>query len=264
MAQALPIHPTKRHPLTGEPIRALWITPRGRICWPIMGGDETAGQGGESGGSAGGGEAGGASAEAGSGAGQGATPGFPANTPVEQMNADQRAAYYQHQAQKWQGRAENNYGLLRNLGVTSAEDAAAIKQKVEQHDALEHELMSDKDKAVAEAATQAANEAAAKYAPLLVRAEFKAALKGRVEDSVLDARLETITDPLDLSKFLTDSGEVDAAKVSAFVEEVAPAKGTAPKGPVVPPRGTGGSSGGSGTALTGREMYEQRHRKKSA
>lgn len=49
---ALPIHPTRRHPLTGRPIRALGVRRDGRLIWPIMGGDETAGQ--NSGGSTGG------------------------------------------------------------------------------------------------------------------------------------------------------------------------------------------------------------------
>ena len=33
----LPIHPQHRHPLTGEPIRALWVRPDGRVMWPILG-----------------------------------------------------------------------------------------------------------------------------------------------------------------------------------------------------------------------------------
>lgn len=259
MAQIhLPIHPTRRHPLTGQPLQALGFRADGRTIWPIMGGDETAGQGADQGAGEGSGDSGAGQAQ------QQAAQGFPANTPVEQMNADQRAAYYQHQAQKWQGRAENNYGLLRTFGVTNADEAAAIREKVEKHDALEHELMSDKDKAVAEATTTAQQQAEATFRPLLVRAEFKAELKGRVPDDELADRLARITDPLDLSKFLTDSGDVDTAKVAAFVAEIAPDKGNSPKGPVVTPRGPGGGSGGSGTALTGREMWEQRHRKKSA
>lgn len=41
MLDALPIHPSLLHPLTGEPLRALWIRPDGRACWPIIGGDGT-------------------------------------------------------------------------------------------------------------------------------------------------------------------------------------------------------------------------------
>ena len=38
--QHLPIHPTQRHPLTGEPIRAVGQV-AGRWIWPVMGGDDT-------------------------------------------------------------------------------------------------------------------------------------------------------------------------------------------------------------------------------
>lgn len=33
----LPVHPTKRHPRTGEPLRAVGITRRGQIMWPVLG-----------------------------------------------------------------------------------------------------------------------------------------------------------------------------------------------------------------------------------
>lgn len=243
----LPIHPSRRHPLTGQPLQALGFRKDGRAIWPIMGGDETTTPAGE-----GGGEGGGQGGNAGQA--------FPANTPVEQMTSDQRAAYFQHQAQKWQGRAENNYGLLRNLGVTNADEAAAIKEKVEKHDALEHELMSDKDKAVAEASQTAAADAEAKYRPMLAETAFRVAIGDRKSKEEVD---DFIGD-LNLTRFLTDDGSVDIAKVLARVEQFAPDKGNSPKGPVVPPRGNGGSPSGSATALTGREMYEQRHRKKSA
>lgn len=36
-AQQLPVHPTKRHPLTGEPIQAIWVNPAGRVFWPVIG-----------------------------------------------------------------------------------------------------------------------------------------------------------------------------------------------------------------------------------
>lgn len=50
MHTTLPTHPTLRHPLTGEPLRALGVTKYGRWIWPQLGGDETAGTGGDTGG----------------------------------------------------------------------------------------------------------------------------------------------------------------------------------------------------------------------
>lgn len=41
----LPVHPSRLHPLTGLPLRAVGHRRDGRIIWPIMGGDDTAGAG---------------------------------------------------------------------------------------------------------------------------------------------------------------------------------------------------------------------------
>ena len=40
MSNALPIHPTMRHPLTGQPIQAVWVNPAGRAFWPVIGASE--------------------------------------------------------------------------------------------------------------------------------------------------------------------------------------------------------------------------------
>ncbi|WP_181312473.1 hypothetical protein [Nocardioides campestrisoli] len=42
MSLNLPIHPVNRHPLTGQPLRAIALHPRtGAPVWPILGGDDT-------------------------------------------------------------------------------------------------------------------------------------------------------------------------------------------------------------------------------
>lgn len=231
----------KTHPLTGKPIVPIGYRPDGRAIWPIMGGSESPEPE--------------TSAEP-SSEPQPAT-GFPANTPLEQMNAEQREAYWKYQAQNWEGRAKGNFSQLQQLGIRSADDLAEIKRKVEQHDALEQELMSDKDKAVAQAAKDAEAKAATAFIPQIVSARLDAAAarKGISEES-LAAALNFV----DHAKFLNDAGEVDTAKVNAFVDGIAPAKGTQsqPKGPTVHRHGSVGS-GGSSTSLTGREMYEARH-----
>lgn len=237
----------KTHPLTGQPIVPIGYRPDGRAIWPIMGGSEQTPD-------------------------PDPTPepkppaatGFPANTPLEQMNAEQREAYWKHQAQNWEGRAKGNFSQLQQLGIRSADDLAEIKRKVEQHDALEQELMSDKDKAVAQAAKDAEAKAATTFIPQIVGAKLDAAAarKGVSEES-LAAALNFV----DHMKFLNDAGEVDTAKVNAFVDGIAPAKGTTPppRGPFVHRHGGTGSGGpGTGAALTGREMYEARHTRKTS
>lgn len=37
----LMLHPSKRHPLTGQPLQAVGVLPNGKIIWPILGGDDT-------------------------------------------------------------------------------------------------------------------------------------------------------------------------------------------------------------------------------
>lgn len=147
--------------------------------------------------------------------------GFPANTPIEQMTATQQAAYWQHNAQRWQGRAEKSYSSLQQLGITKPEEVAGVKAKLDGYTALERESMSATEKAVAEAADKARAEAEALYRPKLVRAALAAAAAGKIDAERLNQNLEL----LDLSKFLTDSGDVDTAKVSTYVEGLAPVKG---------------------------------------
>lgn len=48
MRHALPVHPTLTHPLTGLPLRAVFVSKTGRVYWPIIGaapeGDDAAAQ----------------------------------------------------------------------------------------------------------------------------------------------------------------------------------------------------------------------------
>lgn len=248
------ITPTLSAFATGRTIAPLWVAPNGRSFYPIAGGapdddgDGTSGPGSGSG-------------DTGTGK-QGNEPKWPANTPPDQMTDAQRAAYYADQSAKWEGRATKNYGILRDLGISSPEEAAAIKDKVTQHDALERELMSDKDKAVEEAKTQASTAADEKYRPLIAETAFRVAIGDRKPKDEVD---DFIAD-LNLSRFLTDDGTVDTAKVLARVDQFAPVKGTTTerRGPQITAGGTssGGSGGGSLTGLAGDELYDRLHPKK--
>jgi len=239
----LPTHPTQRHPLTGEPIRALWISPGGKICWPIMGGDDSvdpddSGDGGQ-----------------GDPDPSDGGKGFPANTPIAEMTAEQQAAYWQDKARKHE---ERN----KAFGRLTPDELATLREKAGQHDALERELMSDKDKAVLEAREAATQTAREEYAPRLVRAEFKAAAANRIDAEKLAAILE----PLDLTKFL-DGGDVDEAKVAAYVDSIAP-RAADPEDDEPPARrgpsasGAGKRTGSTGPSLqSGAELYRSGKRR---
>jgi hypothetical protein len=184
-----------------------------------------------------------------------ADPGFPANTPLEQMNVEQREAYWKDKARKHEDRN-------KAFGKLTPEELADLRSKAEKHDELELELGTEADKKAAEARKAASAEADARYQPLLVQAKFEAAAAGRIEPE----KLATILEPLDLSKFLTTDGTPDADKVRAYVDGIAPAMGTPP-----PPR-TGPSSNGMGnrgkstpgvgSVAAGRDLYAETHPKK--
>lgn len=178
--------------------------------------------------------------------------GFPAETPVKDMTIDQQAAYWKHQSRKHEERS-------KAFGDLTPEVLAALREKADQHDALERELMSDKDKAIASARDDATAETTAKFAEKLVKAEFKSASAGRLDAD----RLNNILAPLDLTRFLDKNGDVDEAKVAAYVDSVAPkAAGPAQRGPSATGLGTPPSAQ-TERGAQGRAMAEKRFGKKA-
>lgn len=107
-------------------------------------------------------------------------------------------------------------------------DYDEIKTKAEKHDALELELGSAADKAAATARQEERSKANSEWTPRVVKAEFKAAAKGVLTDDQLTALLED----LDLSKYVTDKGDVDEDKVSKKVTAFGPVNGN---GKTTPP-----------------------------
>lgn len=171
--------------------------------------------------------------------------GYPVDTPLEQMTAEQQANYWKAQSRKHEQRA-------KTFGNLTAEDLATLRDKATKHDALEAELMSDRDKAIAEARETAEREAKSGLLPKLVNAEFRAAAAGKVAADKLAAALEFT----DTAKFVKD-GEVDAEKVAKFIESIAPAQQTAKKGPSSFGLGSRQQSG-SGPGDQGRAQAEKR------
>lgn len=128
-----------------------------------------------------------------------------------------------------------------------------LKTAKERLDALELDLASDKDKAVAEARKDERTKATSEATPRVVRSEFKAAAKGVLTDEQLTALLED----LDLSKYVTDKGDVDEEKVGKKVAAFAPTG----NGKQPPPRTLGqGKQPGMQTQPgdQGRAMAEKR------
>lgn len=188
--------------------------------------------------------------DGGTGSNQGgdtAADGFPANTPVDQMTADQQAAYYRHQARKHEDR---NKELLRLTGGKYGDDLKAVFDELEN---LRDEKRTDGEKAVEEARRTAREEVTREYGPKSVRTAFELLL-GDMPEQDRNAEIEL----LDLSKFLTDSGDVDTAKVRSHAEKIAPAD----KGQGNQRHDFGAGRRGAGPAKTGlsagAELYAAR------
>lgn len=167
---------------------------------------------------------------------------WPADTPVNEMTAEEQAAYWKHHSRKHEGRARD----LEDQARKDAEDAAAWRKHQEENKPAEQRATEDAiAKAVADAEARIRKESAGK----VFQAQFKAAAALKGVDA--DAQLAY----LDQSRFLTDAGEVDDEKITSFLE-------TLPSGTQEPqgfPNDFGGQpkfEGGSGLDV-GRELFKQ-------
>lgn len=149
--------------------------------------------------------------------------GYPQGTPLEQMTTEQREAYWKYHARKWQGRAEEK------------SDYDALKQKASQYDQLAASQASHTEQQIAAAKQAGYQEAAAKAAVVLVDAHIRAGLQNRLGPD----QVEVLAGNLNHQHFLAADGlSVDAAKVSTFIQTVAPQVAApaamAPAAPAVP------------------------------
>lgn len=160
-------------------LRAVGIV-AGHPVWPILGGSEPAGDPGTG----------------------GTPPGQPQYTPpASQADLD---------------RIIETRLTRERAKYSDYDDLKSAKERLDQ---LEHDLASEKDKAVNDARKEERTKVADEFNPRLVRAEFRHAAKGVLTDAQRDALLED----LDLSKYVTAKGEVDEEKVAAKVAALVPA-----------------------------------------
>ena len=135
--------------------------------------------------------------------------GFPENTPIDRMTAEQQAAYWKHQSRKH----ENTWKQVIDKNLTP-EQVLEMQEKL---DDANRERMTAHQREVDDAKKAAAVETRAEIVPQLVQAKLEAAIARR--DPSLDGDAVTAkVEFLDLSRFLTKSGEVDADKVSTWAE----------------------------------------------
>lgn len=206
---ALPMHPSLLHPTTGLPLRAIGIV-GGQPVWPVMGGDGT--------------DDSPALEQDAPGDEPSDTDGPGTDTEDDATDWKAEADRHKVDVEKWKALARKHESRAKNAG--NADEIKALKEKAAQYDALAAASKTEHERAIDEAREAAAKEATdktrASFQERLVRAEFKAALAGRVSD---DARDELL-DGLNLAKFLDDDGEPDADRVREYVARLAPAAPT--------------------------------------
>lgn len=195
------------------------------------------------------GDGGGSDSEGDSDTGPNRGPGTDANKPVSEMTDAERADYYNR-------RADRLRDALRSFGNLTPETLRALQEKANKHDELERELMSDKDREIAQVREQERLAAT----PRVVRAEFKAAAKGVLNAEQLTALLED----RDLTKYVDANGDPDEDKIAKLVTAFAPAQESQDqrrRGPS--PVGAGARGSASGPSLSaGADAYARRHGKK--
>ena len=130
-------------------------------------------------------------------------------TAPEQTDADTAPA--QQEQPDWQAEAEKWKALARKHEDRAKENGAAAREL----EKLREASLSEAEKAVAEAEKRGRTAALTEVATKLAAAEVKAALAGVVTDPA------AIVEDLNLAKFITADGDVDAKAVTALRDRYA-------------------------------------------
>lgn len=132
--------------------------------------------------------------------------------------------------------ADDGTKLLAQLRQEAAKERKARQALEKQLAEFQTAQLSEHERALADAEARGRAAASSEYAKVLAAAKIEARLAGVVPDPA------TIVDDLNLSKYLTEDGQVDTEKVEALRERFA-SMVTAPT-PVAPsvPTGPRGSS----------------------
>lgn len=213
---ALPVHPTNRHPLTGQPLRAVCLRRDGSPVWPILGGDDTvvpadgqaAADADAAGAAASGAQAGAAGGTQNATDDQGNDLGYPANTRVAEMTAEQQASYWRHHAQKHEGR----YKSL--VGDRSFDDA---KTALEQYAEIQRQQMTPAEQALTAAREEGKTEGITTERRKAATAIFKATLEAK---GLEEADVAELTANFSVDGYITDDG-VDTTKIANFAARFA-------------------------------------------
>lgn len=143
---------------------------------------------------------------------------YPEGKPLAEMTDAEQAKYYKWYSRQWESRAKGR------------SDYDQLKEKAAQFDQLSAANATEVEQRIAAARSEGFNQAAQAAAVVLVDAHVRAGLQSRLQPH----QVEALAGNLNHQHFLSADGRtVDAAKVSAFVDTVAPAPAS-PADPAVP------------------------------
>lgn len=131
--------------------------------------------------------------------------GFPSETPVADMTAEQQAAYHRFHSRKHEDRAKAYEG-----GLTAVE-AKALQDRI---DAFEAEKLTDQERAVAQAVAEAKAEAKAEAEAALVPKLREMQVRSCAAEILTKDQLAAWLPTTNLAYFVGESGEVDEKKLS--------------------------------------------------
>lgn len=149
--------------------------------------------------------------------------GFPKDTPVDQMTPEQESAYWKNQSkvqQRAREDAEKKAKSYEKFGTVDDLQAAADAAEAARVNALDDNARAI-EAAKAAGRAEGAAENSSKHLGTAVKGLLIALTKG-AEESFEDAtsRVDGAIEFADLTKFVGDNGELDAAKVQTFAKSI--------------------------------------------
>lgn len=165
--------------------------------------------------------------------------GYPKNTKIEDMTAEQQAAYWKAYARKH----ETQFKALAGNDLTPEQVAQLLADK----EKAEREAMSAQEKAVADARKEARDEALKEAQTMSVRAIMDAhvAASGLDKSNPDDQDVIDTIQSLDASSFIRE-GHVDADRLTKALNRIIPTGGGS--SPAWPATGQGNRNTGTGSA----------------
>lgn len=179
--------------------------------------------------------------------------GFPENTPVAQMTDAQRAAYWQHQSQKHEGRYKNL------TGDRSFDDTKAA---LDEYARIQREQQTPAEQALADAREAGKKEGLASAHQLSAKTIFEGALRA---NGVTEADVTELVKSLNVGAYVGDNG-VDVSGLTTFAQRFKPGTGTSTPGTPINRDFGGGArpDGNQPRGAAGKAEAEKRFGKKSA